>query len=331
MDLINNLSLTTLSTKVLPLSQIAQVLQDGMAKKFREVKVDIAACPCLTRQPYNLAGVGLSGNPSLLEIGGHANFVSNYDYDTPTWKVQNMLASGFFDSFIFGSGYAAKPNMPYNGHLIINATYRAPSNFTNASRIVFAEASNGQKRIEMLTDPNQMLCSYMGSFFISDGRPGLVLRVRAKDRISTDLDIITIMQNSLYEHFGVNEKHPIVLGGVLRMWNGRAVYSLMSEEYPQRNNQIHEFSDFNNKWFQYHEMKLKTEVAAVGILTNRKPDLMYTEQRYSLPLWKRRNQFHFISDYAASGEFIGDTTPDETEYEGYFNLAKKYIIADIVP
>ncbi|XP_011695700.1 PREDICTED: uncharacterized protein LOC105454640 [Wasmannia auropunctata] len=213
-----------------------------MAKEFREVKVDIAACPCLTRQPYNLAGVGINGNSSLMEIGGPENVVSHNDYGILTWKVQELLSSAYFDSFIFGNGYAAKPYMLYNGHLIVNAMYRAPSNFTNASRIVFADASNRQRRIEMLTDPDQMLCSYMGSFFISDGRPGLVLRVRAKGQTSIDrFDIITIMQNSLYEHFGANKMRPI-----------------------------------------------------------------------------------------ASEEFIGDTT-SETEYEGYFNVAEKYIISDLKP
>ena len=34
------------------------VLQNGMQPLYQQLNVDIASCPCLTKAPYNLAGVG---------------------------------------------------------------------------------------------------------------------------------------------------------------------------------------------------------------------------------------------------------------------------------
>ena len=87
----------------------------------------------------------------------------------------------------------------------MNATYRAPMDIRNESRLIFAERGNGQTRIEKLTDPNQMKYTNEGIFFVSEGREGLVIRVRAKDRKTINTDIITSMQMVLYEKYNRND------------------------------------------------------------------------------------------------------------------------------
>ena len=87
----------------------------------------------------------------------------------------------------------------------MNATYRAPMDIRNESRLIFAERRNGQTRIEKLTDPNQMIYTNKGSFFVSEGRTGLVIRMRAKGRKTINTDIITSMQTVLYEKYKRNE------------------------------------------------------------------------------------------------------------------------------
>ena len=76
----------------------------------------------------------------------------------------------------------------------------------NESRLIFAERGNGQTRIEKLTDPNQMKYTNKGIFFVSEGRGGHVIRVRAKDRKTINTDIITLMQTVLYEKYGNDNK-----------------------------------------------------------------------------------------------------------------------------
>ncbi|KAG5326125.1 CK054 hydrolase, partial [Acromyrmex heyeri] len=148
------------------LSEIAEVLQNGMQSLFHDIKVDIARCPYLTTAPYNLAGVGLGGNTSVVEF---VHDGINVPWNYRTRNIQDVLTTSCHDSFIIGSTYATKPHMPYYGHLIMNATYRAPMDIRNESRLIFAERHNGQTRIKKLTDPNQMIYINKGSFFISEG------------------------------------------------------------------------------------------------------------------------------------------------------------------
>ena len=74
----------------------------------------------------------------------------------------------------------------------------------NENRLIFTERLNGQTTIEKLTDPNQMIAT-QGIMFVSEGRAGLVIRVRAKGRKTNDTDIITLMQTVLYEKYLKNE------------------------------------------------------------------------------------------------------------------------------
>ncbi|XP_018306478.1 uncharacterized protein [Mycetomoellerius zeteki] len=67
--------------------------------------------------------------------------------------------------------------MPYYGHLIINATYRAPNDIRNESRIIFANRDNRQTKIEKLTNSDHMVFTNKGTFFVSEALGG-VLRMR---------------------------------------------------------------------------------------------------------------------------------------------------------
>ncbi|XP_077268737.1 ester hydrolase C11orf54 homolog [Temnothorax americanus] len=334
------------------LSEVATILQNGMRPAFREVNVDISACPCLTRKPFNLTGIGLSGRPSVIHVGDYINIIPTPRPNKSTWNIGKrceILLSAGHDSFIFGSGYAVKPYMPYNGHVcLINTFYaqkydniifkshlftficqkpdhccsslwtrcRAPAFINNRSRIVFADASNGQTRIEMLTRPDQMICSLMGNFFISEGKQGNVLRVRAKGRESI-VDIITIIQSILHRHF-YEEDRTIALGGVLQMRNGRVAQNVMPEQYPPR---VSSFIDLA-RWFKCHDLQLKSDLIAVGTIINTEPDILYEEQRYDSPLPRRHHQFHSFSTDGVGGQFVNDIM-STVEYKGYFNLANK--------
>ncbi|XP_024875829.1 ester hydrolase C11orf54 homolog [Temnothorax curvispinosus] len=174
----------------------------------------------------------------------------------------------------------------------------------------------------MLTEPNQMMCSFMGNFFVSEGRQGNVLRVLAKGRVP-DLDIISIMQNIFCGRF-YDEGRLIALGGVLRMRNGRVAQNVMAEQYPPR---VLSFIDLARS-FQCHDIELESDLIAVGTIINTEPEILSEELRYGSPLPKRHHQFHSFSNYGAGGQFVNDITKDTIEYEGYFNLASKNYMWD---
>ncbi|XP_011861895.1 PREDICTED: ester hydrolase C11orf54 homolog isoform X2 [Vollenhovia emeryi] len=312
-----DLPLTTLSEVASVTVCIMTALQSDMNTFFREVNIDIVRCPYLTTKPFNLAGIGLNGNPYILNVGQIERFFPTPQPDMATWNIREILSNSCRDAFIIGAGYAATPYMPYNGHLIMNATYRAPATFTNASRIVFADANNEQRRIKTIDNPDHMMCSFMGNFFVSEGKEGNVLRVRAKRRES-NLDIITIMHDIIYRHFQIPQNRFVALGGVLRMRNGRVAHHLLAEEYPS---QISTFDDLIKR-FQCHDIPLESDLIAVGSFANLPPTFT-EENRYGVSIPESFYQFNSFSDYGAGGNFISDTTNYMTEYEGYFNVARK--------
>ncbi|EGI60745.1 hypothetical protein G5I_11031 [Acromyrmex echinatior] len=157
----------------------------------------------------------------------------------------------------------------------MNATYRAPMDIRNESRLIFAERGNGQTRIEKLTDPNQMKFTNNGIFFVSEGRTGLVIRVRAKGRKTINTDIITSMQTVLYEKYKRNEDK--VVGGVLKMTNGSVACNLMWDDYEEP---LESFGDIIRSQ-QCAEIHLESDMIAVGIITNDMPQLS-EEQRYGV-------------------------------------------------
>ncbi|XP_018346838.1 PREDICTED: uncharacterized protein LOC108751248 [Trachymyrmex septentrionalis] len=55
----------------------------------------------------------------------------------------------------------------------MNATYRAPMDLKNESRLIFAERRNEQTTIEKLTDPNKMIAT-QGNMFVSEALGGVL-------------------------------------------------------------------------------------------------------------------------------------------------------------
>ncbi|KYN04548.1 hypothetical protein ALC62_04539 [Cyphomyrmex costatus] len=102
---------------------------------------------------------------------------------------------------------------------------------------------------------------------------------------------------------------------------GQVACNVMCDEYPGR------ILSFNNFFLQQQciEITLESDLIAVGVIFNNIPlPLADQEQRYGINLYNR-SEFHCFSNYGAGGQFISDTTPNTTEYEGYFNVAKKLI------
>ncbi|XP_029674828.1 ester hydrolase C11orf54 homolog [Formica exsecta] len=168
---------------VMPLQEIGDILRIcyyvivlyiSLQQFFDEFEIAVVSCPCLSRPPYDFAAVGLSGNTGILQMGDINNIIPIPQTDL-IFDIQSILSSYCYDFFVIGSGFAAKPLMPYNGYLIINAIISA--NFTNVinnSCIVYEDANTGQRISQIINDPNQIKCSMLGNFYFSEGRRGMV-------------------------------------------------------------------------------------------------------------------------------------------------------------
>ncbi|XP_029674834.1 ester hydrolase C11orf54 homolog isoform X2 [Formica exsecta] len=237
---------------------IKNVLYVALHPFFDEFEIAVVSCPCLTRPPYNLAADGLSSNTGILHMGG-INNLSPIPRTDLIFDIQYILSRYCYDVFVIGSGYATKPFMPYNGHLTINAIVSEnPTNVINNSCISYEDASTGLNKLKIINDPNQMKCSMLGTFFFSEGRRGMVIKMRIKGQKTTD-NIIMLIQKCL----NVCYQYPIGLGVVLVINGGQTLQFITPEYYPIW---FSTHTDFY-KWLKYSKHNC-TNLITVGALTN---------------------------------------------------------------
>lgn len=67
---VNELSIEEKPLHVPSLDELVTVLTKGLKHNFGDVSVSVERAPDLTQAPFNLAGAGLSGSATLLEVGG---------------------------------------------------------------------------------------------------------------------------------------------------------------------------------------------------------------------------------------------------------------------
>lgn len=122
------MSATTLDSHSLPyeaknlyeakLDDVAACLATGLKANFQNVTVDVVDCPDLTRAPFHLAGKGLNGNPTLLEVGGPPYLLPLVDksklYDMRTMCEKAVVDKKMDEVFIIGAGAGPFPFLGTN-------------------------------------------------------------------------------------------------------------------------------------------------------------------------------------------------------------------------
>jgi hypothetical protein len=115
-----------------------------------------------------------------------------------------------------------------------------------------------RENIELLQVPqHETRCTLLGSLFLSEGKPGKVLKVSVKKRIGED-DFVASMRKVLTDFFP--EDKMVGLGGVFLLKTGRARHHVMDDflDTPIVGD------DAFNEWLTFHD--LKSELIAVGTL-----------------------------------------------------------------
>ncbi|XP_050451894.1 ester hydrolase C11orf54 homolog isoform X2 [Cataglyphis hispanica] len=294
------------------LEYIKNVLYDALHQLFDEFEIEIVSCPCLTKPPYNFAADGLSGNTGILQMGDIDNFCP-FPRKNLIFDIQHILSKYYDDIFVIGSGFAAKPFMPYNGHLIINAIVSAnPINVINNSCIITHE-DGGLRRSEIIDDPNQMKCSIMGNFFFSEGKRGMVIKMRLKGN-KTAYDIILLIQKCL----NVRCRYPIGLGVVIVINGGQTIQFITPENYTDY--WYDTYMDFY-RWLKNYKQDC-INLIAVGALTNSSFNI-FGQNTEGNRLLGSRYRFNTFSNYEGAGEFCTDVASNETEYTVYLNIAQE--------
>ena len=304
-------------------------LQSGLKTNFQEVKVEVTDCPDLTKAPFHLAGSGLSGNSTIIEYGGVPYLLPLVDL-TKLYDLNPMLtkiADGYGQKGFFVIGAGAGPHTLHNQNCevkiskmyyfcdqlikyfqgMLNLKVNADGSVINQTHIAKTKPDGS---FELLTVPaTESKSALLGNLFMSEGKPGKVLKVVCKKRIGNK-DFITAMRLILASHFP--EHQTVGLGGVFLLKSGKVKQHVMDSfsKTPITN------ETELNSWLKFYEMS--APLIALGTFMNR--DIIELDLRVQ--------HFHSFSKEGNGGHYHYDTTPEEVEYEGYFQIGEKLVRID---
>ncbi|XP_076234081.1 ester hydrolase C11orf54 homolog [Calliopsis andreniformis] len=280
------------------LTEIKDVLKEGLTKNFAEAEVDIVDCPDLTQEPFTLAAPGLNGTPTVLEVGG-PSFLLPTPQKNKLYNVKELLNQLEYpkNSLVIGAGAGPWPHINSNCELMMNMKV-SPSGVENDTHISSVDKTNGKCVLQTLPN-DETRFALLANLFVSEGKPGKVLKVHAKKRTGSD-DFIACMQKAIAQHYKDNL---VGLGGTFLMCDGKVKQHIMPDF---STTPLNTEAKLNN-WLQFFNMS--TPLVAVGTFVSSESDVDLRVQH-----------FHSFSNHGEGGHYHIDTTPETIEYLGYFNL-----------
>merc|ERR1711872_143903 len=289
------------------LSEVAVVLQAGLATNFAEAAVDVVDCPDL--RTWGLAARGLSGHTRLLDIGSVHYLAPTvrrdrlYDMrDYPQLTGLPAAASGL----VIGAGAGPWPHVGRNSEMMPNLLIEGSdrSVAVQGSRITYTEDGNDSSDA-YCTQPlpnTETRNALLGNLFISEGKPGRVLRIHARSRTSGS-NFVTCLRETLTKHY--RHGPPVGLGGVFRIEAGRVRVHVMPDFSPCPLTSVEAVT----KWLKFHEVN--SPFTALLTLISHDPGLDLTMEHS-----------HGWGEDGSGGHYHYDTTPEDVKYLGYYNLAE---------
>uniref|UniRef100_A0A8C7XWH0 Chromosome 11 open reading frame 54 n=1 Tax=Oryzias sinensis TaxID=183150 RepID=A0A8C7XWH0_9TELE len=282
------------------LEELRGVLQAGLESNFAEVRVSVAECPDLSKEPFQFPVKGLCGSPRITDVGGVPYLVplvqkdKEYDMNTISKKVELPGA------FLLGAGAAPCRIVGMNAELmplVLTEAEGRPA--VNSSYFSSINPADGQCLLEKYSQKFSD-CNFglLGNLYACEGKPGKVIEVQAKKRTGSH-SLVTALRKTLEAHY---PDKSLALGGTFIIQKGKAKIHIMPREFsacPLNTN------DDVNKWLKHFEVN--APLICQSVLVSRDPGLDL-----------RVEHTHCFSHHGEGGHYYIDTTPDSVEYLGYF-------------
>ncbi|RZF34327.1 hypothetical protein LSTR_LSTR008866 [Laodelphax striatellus] len=286
---------------------VVKALSNGLKENFETVNVSLEDCPDLTQEPFHLAAKGLGGCPKIVDVGG------------PPYLLPNVDKSRYYDcsllgkicsvepAFIVGAGAGPFHYVGTNSEMIANLIVEEGKENVVGTRIVKLENHQRDKIEVQVLPKTETKCALLANFFLSQGKPGKVIKVHVKKRTGTK-DFVTSLREALKSQFG---DKAVGLGGAFLVKEGKVRQHVMPDFCKTP---IHTEEELNS-WLTFHEMS--APLVALGILMSVDPGLDLRVQH-----------FHSFSLHGEGGHYHYDTTPDSVEYLAYLNMAEELVRID---
>uniref|UniRef100_A0A914WRD9 F-box domain-containing protein n=2 Tax=Plectus sambesii TaxID=2011161 RepID=A0A914WRD9_9BILA len=279
--------------KVPSLDELVSVLQPALSANFAVAEVSAIDCPDLSTAPFNLMASGLTGSVRIGEVGGVGNIlpVTNKHKAFNLKKIAETCELP--EAFLIGPGAGPWPVVGCCCEMVANCSF-AEGQSRVGTKIAKIVPETGEYAQEPISSTD---FSLMANLLISEGLPGQVLRVYAKQRTG-ETNFPNCLRQALADHYG---KETVSLGGVFLLKSGKAKLHVMPDFPAVQMANDKEVSE----WLKYFEMAAPIVFASV---------FHSHDPGFSL----RPEHTHGFSEHGDAGHYHHDTTPDEVEYEGYF-------------
>ncbi|KAF7271653.1 ester hydrolase C11orf54 homolog isoform X2 [Rhynchophorus ferrugineus] len=290
-----------------PLLEVAEVFRSVLPHNFAEVNVSIVDSPDLSQAPFLLANKGLGGNPKLIEVGGPP-FLLPLVNRQKVYDLRDVAKiAGSNPAFLIGAGAGPHPYIGVNCEGVINLNIENDA-VDQKTRISKVDGADEHMVVQVLPN-NETRIALLGNLYLSEGKPGKVIRVYAKRRTG-DKNFIEALRNGIEKKYG--DSKLVGIGGAFLIKEGKAKQHVMRDFSKEP---INDDEGVNN-WLKFYEMS--APLIAVGTFTsNGGGDLDLRVQH-----------FHSFSTHGEAGHYHYDTTPDNVEYLGYFSVAEEIIRID---
>ena len=297
------------SFKKISLEEIAKALQAGLSQNFKKVSVEIVECPNLKN--WGCPAEGLSGNQKIIDVGGEP-YMHDKRYIGAEFNYEEIAKLiGSEKSYALGAGSGAMSCLEgHCGELIIDDNL-----ITKENKSIIAKVG---KNKECITEKyNGRKHGGLGNIFYSDGKKDKVLKINIKGRSGKQGSLPQAIRAVLINQLNLKNNNHIALGGIFRILKGQ----IRSHVQPDYEDIKHEYYDpklmkCTKDFLQFYE-PVGPNLQCYSVLWTGDP----TEGKLNLRESGEHTHFYDFKNKSCSGHYHFDVTPDEIEYEGYFNTA----------
>lgn len=237
---------------------------------------------------------------------------------------------------MIGTNSELIPNVAYENETVLNGTKCSylpkPESDQDAEYVVRDSGSLnfnilGELFLKKLSECHILIKAfrtYLGNFYVSEGLPGKVLKVKTSKRKNEDVkaidlhgNLISVMRKILNERYP--PETPVSMGGVFlyrgsSQTKGKAKLHIMPEfsKVP-----LHSLEDVKN-WLNFYEFN-----GPLCCLT-----AFHTANNYNLGLREEHTHCFGVDGNVAGGHYHYELDAKNADYEGYFNVAGEIVRVD---
>ncbi len=294
-----------------PLEKVAESLNIGLKENYKDVNVQVVDCPNL--KLWGCPAEGISGNEKIIDVGGEPymhdpKFLgTEFDYEEISKKI------GSEKSYALGAGSSAMSCMDgHCGELTINENL-----ITSESKSIVARVDKNKKCIVQKYSARKH--GGLSNIYFSDGKKGKVLMIKISNRTGKQGSLPQSMRSALSKNLKITQNKHVSLAGVFRVLKGK-IKSHVQPDYKDIKVNYYDpkLMKCTKDFLQFYE-PVGSELQCYSVLWTGDPSGGKLNLRES----GEHTHFHSYNNNNNAGHYHFDVTPEEIQYEGYFNISRE--------